>query len=435
MDEEQKREVAIFRFGVIHDFVFGVELPRGEQERLLREKCNRKWQIPFSQKTRLTRGTILRWVRMYQDGNSKLEALYPRSRSDQGKSRAMDEETELAMIALRKSMPKANVPFLIEEMNRRGLVRAGVTLSSTTVYRSLHKHGLMHMQQEPKVDRRKFEAELPNDIWQSDAMHGPKVEVEGRYRKSYLFAFLDDHSRLIPHAQFYLSENLDSYLDALKQALLKRGLPRKLYVDNAAAFRSKHLQHITASLGIALIHSRPYQPQGRGKVERFFRTVREQFLMGFKGKGLYELNEAFDFWLNDLYHQRKHTATSQSPFLRFSKNTECLRVAPKDLPDHFRKVAKRRVAKDRSVSLNGRLYEAPVGLIDKEVQLLYHEDDPKQVEVLCNHQSYGFLRFVDLHINSRVKRDRDRGIQLEPQNRLSKYQGGKLWNQKDKDHE
>lgn len=432
MDEEHKKQVAIFRFGVIADFVSGAELLHGEKERLLRQKCNRRWEIPFSEKTRLTRTTILRWVQMYQESNGKLESLYPQQRSDQGKSRAIDEETACALIGLRKAYPKATIPFLIGEMQRRRLVSPELTLSLTTVYRFLHQHGLMKLTEAPALDRRKFEAELPNDIWQSDAMHGPKVELDGRYKKSYLFAFLDDHSRLVPHAQFYLSENLDSYLDALKQALLKRGLPRKLYVDNAAAFRSKHLQHITASLGIALIHSKPYQPQGRGKVERFHRTVREQFLMGFKGTRLTELNEAFECWLTDIYHQRKHTATGQSPFERFSQRMECLRVAPKELDDYFRKAARRRVAKDRTISLNGRLYEAPVALIGKRVQLLYHQDDPQQVEVFLNHQSYGLLSVVDLHINCRVKRDRDKSIQIEPSEAKLLYQGGKLWTKEDK---
>jgi transposase InsO family protein len=347
----------------------------------------------------------------------------------------MDEETACALVGLRKALPKAPIAHLIEQMNRRGLVSPGVILSRTTVYRFLHREGLMDLMQNPAVDRRKFEAELPNDIWQSDSMHGPKVEVEGRYRKTYLFAFLDDHSRLVPHGQFYLSEALDSYLDALKGALLKRGLPRKLYVDNAAAFRSKHLQHITASLGIALVHCSPYQPQGRGKVERFFRTAREQFLSGFKGKSLPELNGAFELWLHDIYHQRRHTATGQSPFERFSANIECLRAAPKDLEDHFRTAARRRVAKDRTVSLNGRLYEAPVSLIGKQVELLYHQKDPQRVEVFFNHQSYGMLRFVDLQINCRVKRDRDRGIELEPAYGKGSYQGGQLWSRKVKEHE
>jgi len=427
MNEDEKREVGIFRFGVIHDFVSGVTLDRGEQERLLREKCKRKWSIPYSSRSRLTRSTILRWIKRYRDSNGKLESLYPLSRSDRGLSRGMDEETALALIRLRKELPKATVPILIETMRKRRWVSPGVRLNLSTVYRFLHRHNLMNQAFLKPVDRRKFEVELPNDLWQGDSMHGPRVEVDGRMRKSYLLAFLDDHSRLVPHGQFYLSEGVACSLDALEQALLKRGLPRKLYLDNGPAFRSKHLEHVTASLGIALIHARPYKPQGRGKIERFFRTVRMQFLPGFKGKTLEELNEAFDLWLNDIYHQRKHSSTAKSPFERFTAHMECIRPAPRELKDYFRKHARRRVAKDRTITLNGKLYEAPVTLIGQQVLLLYHENQSARVEVLYKQQSYGLLTPLDLHINARVKRDKNSGTDLEMADKPSLYRGGKLW--------
>ena len=253
------------------------------------------------------------------------------------------------------------------------------------------------------------------------------LEVDGAMRKSYLLAFLDDHSRLVPHAQFYLSEGLGCYLDALEQALLRRGLPRKLYLDNAPAFRSKHLEYLSASLGIALIHASPYKPQGKGKIERFFRTVRMQFLSGFKGNTLEELNESFDLWLNEIYHHRKHRSTGQSPFQRFTAHMECLRSAPTQLKDFFRKHARRRVAKDRTITLHGKLYEAPVTLIGKQVLLLFHDKQPERVEVLYKEQSYGFLTLLDLHINARVKRDKNSGTDLEIADKPSQYQGGQLW--------
>jgi len=434
MDEERKKQIAVFRFGVISDFVNGAHLARGEQERLLREKCERRWQIPFSHKSRLSRTTILRWVRMYQEGAGRLESLYPDERSDQGASRAIDGECAVALINLKKNRPKVTLEWLIEEMDRRLLVPPGASLARTTVWRFLNRQGLLHSQAAQPEDRRKFEAELPNDIWQSDSMHGPAVEVQGKNRKSYLFAFLDDHSRLVPHGEFYLSESIGSYLDCLKQAVLKRGLPRKLYVDNGAAFRSQHLEHTTASLGIALVHSRPYKPQGRGKVERFFRTVREQFLSGFRGGSLDELNLVFELWLQESYHPRKHTSTAQSPFERFSAQMQCMRAAPQNLLDHFRKAARRRVAKDRTISLNGKLYEAPVALIGKQVVVLYHPDGSQQneVEVFFSQTSYGTLIPVDLHINCRVKRDKYLNVQIEPPDDPPKYQGGRLWVREDK---
>jgi hypothetical protein len=203
-------------------------------------------------------------------------------------------------------------------------------------------------------------------------------------------------------------------------------------VDNGPAFRSRHLEHITASLAIALIHSKPYTPEGRGKIERFFRTVRHDFVTGFSGKTIAELNEAFDIWLTEVYHRRKHSATGQTPFKRFTDNMQCLRSAPANLKDYFRQTARRRVAKDRSVTLKGNLFEAPVNLIGCQVELLYHADDIKRVEILYQQKSYGFLRPVNLHVNCRVKRDKNRNTQINIDADQNKYRGGSLLSAKRK---
>lgn len=317
----------------------------------------------------------MRWVKLYKDSGNKIESLFPDERNERGKTRAIDNETAQSLILLREDMPKAPVYELIRALRKKNLITPGVYLSRTTVYRFLHRQQLMH-DTPPPTDRRKFEADLTNDFWQSDAMHGPHVHSEGRLKKTYLIAFIDDHSRLIPHAAFFLSEGVQSYLSAFQHALLTRGLPRKLYVDNGSAFRSHHLELVTATLGIALIHATPYTPQGKGKIERFFRTVRSGFLSDAPTTHIDELNTALATWLEQIYHQRKHSATGQRPFDRFTAHIHCLRMAPNDLKDHFRARARRRVGKDRSVIFNGRLYEAPVSLIGQQVELFYIPKSP-----------------------------------------------------------
>jgi transposase InsO family protein len=334
---------------------------------------------------------------------------------------------------LRKETPAATVPHLIDQMNKRKLVTPGTVLNTTTVYRFLHRQDLMHLAGSAPVDRRKFEAELPNDLWQSDVMHGPKVDVDGRQKKTYLIAILDDHSRLIVYAHFYLSEKLASYLDALENALARRGLPRKLYVDNGPAFRSKQLEYVTASLSVSLIHARPYLPQGKGKVERWFKTVRSRFLPHAAAKTLPQLNGALDRYLAEDYHQKKHSATGQTPLDRFTSKIHCLRSAPENLKDYFRKVALRRVAKDRTVILNGRIYEAPVPLIGKRVALLYHPADLEAIEIRYKSKSYGMLRPLDLSVNYRVKRDKNSNPQIHTAHPAAAYQGGRLWSSKRRD--
>jgi putative transposase len=329
MDEKQREEVALFRFGVISDLVCTRHAP-GEIAAHIQEKSRQCWQIPNSGRTRISQSTIRRWVRLYENSDRQLRSLYPATRRDHGRSRRVVTN---------------------------------------------------------KVDRRRYEAEYPNDIWQSDVMHGPKIIVNGRKRKAYLIAFLDDHSRLLPYAEFYLSEQLISWLDAFRQALLFRGVPRKLYVDNGAAFRSRHLERICGSLGIALIHTPPYTPQGRGKIERFFRTVRSQFLSCFIGGTLEDLN-------------------GQSPLTRFGRHVEMIRKPPADLEDHFRKEVRRRVTKDRTVSIDSRLYEAPTRFIGEQLSLLYHEHRPEKVEIIFQGKSYGMLVPLDMQVNTKVKRDR-----------------------------
>jgi putative transposase len=264
MTEDEKQEVAAFRFGIICEFVNGTNLDHGEKERLLQEKSARKWDIPYSDKTRISRSTMLRWISLYNDGNQKLSSLYPEERNDRGRCRSLDDETSLELINLRKQKPGVPVMQLIEEMRSKGLVTPGITLTPSTVYRFLHRHNLMVHPAPGPEDRRKFEAQLPNDLWQADVMHGPRVDCGGKQKKTYLIALVDDHSRLIPHSEFYLSEKLACWLDAFEKAVAKRGLPRKIFVDNGAAFRSKHFETVAASLGIALVRSRPYKPQGKG---------------------------------------------------------------------------------------------------------------------------------------------------------------------------
>jgi transposase InsO family protein len=407
MDEDTKKAVAQFRFGVIADLAGGRKLTRGERERLLREKTVCEWEIPNSGRSYISRSTILGWVRRYEVSGSRIESLYPSGRSDRGKVRAMDGETATGLMELKRSLPGSPVKTVLDEARLRGIIPPGAKVSPATVYRLFDRHGLMETQA-AQVDRRRFEAQMANDIWQSDCMHGPMVSDAGRERKSYLFAFLDDFSRLIPHGEFYLRENIGSYIDALKKALKKRGLPRKLYVDNGPTFRSAQLEYSLAALGTALVHSKPYQPQGRGKIERWFRTVRMQFLSVIgPGLAIDDLNERFREWVDGAYHATEHSSTGQTPLNRYVGQVNLVRQVPTDLDDYFRKRLVRKVDSDRTVSLLGRLYEAPVELIGKSVTLLFNENDPSRVEALHDSKSFGFILPLNLNVNCRVRRRQD----------------------------
>jgi len=211
MDREKQEKIAVFRFGVIFPLVErDLHEYWGEKERILRELVSKEWEIPFSNRTYISKATILNWVKRYEDGGRKIEALFPESRGDRGRMRSITDEQIDALVTLRKENPKLSTPRLVEIATVKGVFPPDNEVSMASIYRLLKLHKVKR--QKAAQDRRKFEVQMSNDLWQSDCMHGPKIFHDGKHRKTYLFALLDDHSRLIPHGQFYLAETLENYL-------------------------------------------------------------------------------------------------------------------------------------------------------------------------------------------------------------------------------
>lgn len=400
--DEFEEALATFRFGVISDFVIGVKLSYGEKEKLLDQIVSRSYKIPGSSRTTISRSTIMSWINDYKKAGFKIIGLYPRTRKDKGIVKSLTSEIKMAIKEIKKEKPALKVPALIKELQHRKLILSGEELNSSTIYRYINCEDLKSIN-EDAVDKRHFEAENPNEIWQSDILHGPLAIVDGKNKKTYLLAIIDDHSRLIIHAEFYLNETFETFKDGLKKSITKRGLPQKIYIDNGSCYRTLNLEQITAFLGIAIKHSRPYIPQGRGKIERWFRYVRDNFLSLYTIKTLEALNESFDTWVDE-YNNKIHGTTRETPLSRYRKNLECVRPAPHDLINYFRIVEFRRVKKDRTIRLNNVLFEAPVSLIDKKIETRFHVENPDEVEIFFNNQSFGFAVKVDPHINANIGR-------------------------------
>ncbi len=402
MDEERRKKIALFRFGVITPLLGVKTQGRGHRSSLLREICAKQWVIPGSGRSNLSKATVLNWLSRYEKSGNSLDALMPSSRKDLGTSRKLPKETELALVNMKRENPHASLPVLIDIARSKKIILPELKISNASIYRIIKKH--VSSDTTSGKDRRKFEAELPNDLWQGDCMHGPVVIENGKHRKTYLFALIDDHSRLITHAQFFLNENLLSFLLCLKTALAKRGLPKKLYVDNGPYFKAHKLEYSLASLGTALLHAKPYTPEGKGKIERWFRTIRMCFLPLLPDAlTLDELNLRLEDWITG-YHEKEHSSTAQAPLKRYLAGIHLIRKAPAQIEAHFRTRVCRRVNKDRSVSLNSHLFEAPVGLVGKKIELVFSEAEPLDVEAIFDGNSWGKLTILDQQINSKVHR-------------------------------
>ena len=259
--------MALFRLTVLGPLASRDGLERGELKQILQTLAAKTYDIPGSKRCQLSEKTIESWYYAWKVGG--VDALEPNMRCDKGQSK-LPVEIQAAVLAAKRDHPARSLNTLIAMLEQKGILAHG-TVARSSIHRLLKQHGLStrSVVSTALVERRSFVAAHAGDIWYGDVMHGPKVVIEGRLRKSYLVSLMDDASRLIAHSAFCGGETALDIEGVLKQAVLKRGLPVKLVVDNGAAYRSKTLQAICARLEIRLIYCKPYSPQGKGKLERW----------------------------------------------------------------------------------------------------------------------------------------------------------------------
>lgn len=388
-------------------------------------------QIPGSQRTRVAESTLRDWLRDYRAGG--FEALKPRRRSDAGQPRALPAALVERLLQIKEAEPDRSIRRIIDAVRAEGLLSAELPLPVSTVHRLFKQHGLMSRAGEAAAgeDRRRFAFARAGQLWMSDVMHGPSVPDEDRRRrKTYLIAFLDDATRVIPHAAFAFAENTRAFLPVFKHALIRRGMPQRLFVDNGANYRSHQFALICAKLGVALIHARPHQPQAKGKIERFFRTCRAQLVAELNEqdtRSLEALNRRLAVWIEGEYHQQSHRGLEQhTPLERWAQTAEGMRYPDPgiDLDDLFLFEEQRKVQNDRTVSLHGQVYEVDASLVGQRVSLRYDPSQPAApVQIVHNGQFIEQARRVDLYANCFVKRHRRSGA-LEPDRALEPAPSG-----------
>ncbi len=402
--DAKAEKLALFRYGLVAPLVLET-LPRGELTRRAQEVAARHYDIPDSKRISVSVDTLLDWAHRYRTGG--FEALAPKPRQDRGQSRALSPQLADLIERLKRENPHRTGTTLLREL---ALSSGGNSpgVSASTLYRFLKQHGLTERQLLVPPAHKKFEAQISNQIWQADMLFGPYVQRPGGGKmQAFLHATLDDASRLIPHAQFYPSQGLDACLDCLRQAIAARGLPVRLYIDNAKIYRSQQLARIAASLGTLIVHTPPYQPEGRGKIERYFRTLRDQFLTNLDPKqslSLEDLNDRLWSWIEHAYHRAEHSALGSTPLLRWQRDIEHVRQLPPatDLRRLFFYRLDRLVRRDCTFLLHNRFYEAPPHLPGQTIEVRFDPLDANEVEIYFQGQPQGTARLVDPVINAQL---------------------------------
>lgn len=374
---EKAREIGLFRYMLIREAA-DPALTSRQRGKLVRALAAMEHTDPMGRTVRISRWSLDRWIADWRRGG--FDALVPSPR--QSAPRTPVEVFEVAS-ALKKENPARTAA----QIRRILLAQHGWAPDERTLQRMFHRTGLIALSAPvaPATFGR-FQADRPNEIWTGDALHGPRVDG----RKTYLFAFIDDHSRAIVGHRWGFAEDTVRLAAALRPALAARGIPEYVYVDNGSAFVDAWLLRACAKLGIKLVHSAPGRPQGRGKIERFFRTVNSEFVVevaaadGAPGRpitGLAELNRLFTAWVETVYHRRIHSETGKAPLADWMDGAPFPIPTAADLAEAFRWSEFRSVTKTGTVSMHGNRYQVDPHLAGRRIELVFDPFDLQQLTV------------------------------------------------------
>lgn len=354
--------------------------------------------------------TIQTWYSRYKkDG---ITTMKPKPRSDRGAMRKV--EPELLQEAIEQVLPHFRGPTNIASIYRACIERNLLQreqVAPNTFRRHVARYELLkpHTESENKA-RLAFSKAHANDLWQADTMVGPYVSHHGKKVQARLIAFIDDASRVCCHGQFYVAENTETLLGAFRSALYKRGVPEALYVDNGSIYASKEIGQVCGRLGCVLCHTPVRDGAAKGKVERFFRTVRMSFLTrALDLTSVDTLNKAFFRWVEDEYNSKEHSAIGMRPIDRFGLDLKRVRyLPPSEVNDELFFVEEsRKVLADNTFSLRSVRFEAPRDLRSREIQVRFdrkHADvESLRVVVFYKSERMGEARPVDFLANDRPK--------------------------------
>lgn len=404
---------ALFRISVIGPLMSRADLEKGELKTLVQSLSKHAYDAPDGKRVFVSAKTVERWYYVWK--KEGIEGLAPKERRDRGKTQ-IPQSVQSSLIALKKEQPSRSINTLIRQLEVREVVGKN-ELTRSSVYRLLKNHGLSKQvtNDSHKIERRAFEAPHAGDVWYSDVLHGPHIVTSGGRRKTYLVSFLDDASRFVCHSGFYFTESTLALEHAFKEALLKRGMPKKLVIDNGSAYRSESLKTVCARLEIHLVHCHPYEPEEKGKLERWHRTFRSHFLneIHWEGmSGLDELNRHLWIWLEHEYHQRPHEGLEkdETPLSRWRADQHHIRplgAFARNLDSYFYHRIKRKVRKDGVIKWGGNEYEVSFEFCEREVYLVV--DPHTQTAMAIESMTYNTLCPVfplDRHANYQRRRQR-----------------------------
>lgn len=375
LDEKMRENIALKKFSLIAPVLNG-QIENNKD--YFNEVCDKPIELPYYGVRNYTPKTLQYWASQYLRGG--IDALKPGWRSDRGKSRKINLDIIDKVKEIKMKYPKIKTKMIYERLLSDGFI-SEKDFSLPTFYRFMEDAYIsskLELNDKGK-DMKRFSHEFINELWQTDTMYGPYIK-EGRIKKqTYLLAYIDDASRLCTNAEFYYSQNFKCLRASFKEAVAKRGVPKMLYTDNGKIYRSQQLEYICASLGSSLLHAKILSPYQKGKIERFFHTVRMRFLSGIdttKIKSIDELNLNFRNWLETDYQRKEHSSIGMSPLDFFMSQVSKIKIFNNlnYLNECFLIRVSRKINNDATLQLDNILYETDQKFAGERLEVRYDPD-------------------------------------------------------------
>lgn len=404
--DEAKNQIALFRYGLISSLVNNT-YEEVSMEDYYRKAASKSYTLN-GKEIKVRASTIKKWYINYKKFG--YNGLIPKTRTDLNTSRKLTLDAQQKIINYKKEFPHISGTLIYQKLIEEGYINQAI-VSKSTVLKFIRDNYLL-FGDDGKIDRRAFEMEFANQMWDADTSHGPYLTINNKKIKTYLIALIDDASRLITSAKFYYEDNAINFQNTFKEGLKKYGIPKRIFLDNGKTYKNEQLSIICASCGMELIYTKPYSPQSKAKIERWFHTMKETWMRGINWgdiKDIDELNDMLNDFINE-YNNKVHSSlinngVNISPRERWFKDqNQIKKIDNNQIDEYFLHTAYPTIRADSIAHIKKVEYEVPTKYIGKKVTVKYDFQDRSKAWIYDNGKKVEAIHIVDKIANSKIKR-------------------------------
>ena len=406
MEQEKKQQIALMRYAAIAPLITGTQDNFNSLSAFFRDASAKGSLMPDGTIHHYAPETYEKWYYMYKkDG---FDALIPTGRSDCGKSRKIDEDLKEQISYLKKNYPRMSASAIHKQLRDNGAIHSG-QVSESTVCRFINQLSLQE-KLTTNQDMRRYERPHINEVWCGDSSAGPYLKTpDGKKHRVYVIALLDDASRMVVGIDVFFNDTFVNLMSVLKSAVSKYGVPKVLNFDNGSAYKNRQMELLAARIGSILNYCRPYTPTAKAKIERWFRTMKDQWMASLDMRDFHSLDSLRGSLLSFVrsYNLAPHSSLKgKSPQDRFFSEPDVIRrLETRQIKECFLLELERRVSADSVIVIDGVEYEVDYRFAKQRITLRY-SPDMKEISVVEHDGSLTPIRLLNKQENASVKREK-----------------------------